>query len=138
MLLTIIKKLCQEEHIADNRFLYQIYSIGKYLDNMFMKVFKSKLVYPVTQVTYICYIKERISRYILSAIKKIICFAAMPVPIDYTQESKVWACATSMELLNKLKNLNLNFLKEGQISGMNGLFLALAKKKGFPILFFTA
>ena len=79
MLLTIIKKLCQEEPIADNRFLYQINRIGMYLDSMFMKVFKSKLVYPVTQVTYICYIKERISRYILSAIKKIIGFGIQEI-----------------------------------------------------------
>ena len=81
MLLTIIKKLCQEEPIADNRFLYQINSIGigKYLDNMFMKVLKSKLVYPVTQVTYICYIKKRISRYILSSIKKIIGFGIQEI-----------------------------------------------------------
>ena len=78
-LLTIVNKLCQEEPIADNRFPYQINSIGKYLDNMFMKVFKSKLVYPVTQVTYICYIKERISRYILSAIKKIIGFGIQEI-----------------------------------------------------------
>ena len=65
----IVNKLCQEEPIADNRFPYQINSIGKYLDNMFMKVFESKLLYLVTQGTYICYIKERISRYILSEIK---------------------------------------------------------------------
>ena len=64
-------------------------------------------------------------------VKKIFCFAAMPVPIDYTQDSKVWACATSSELLDKLKDVNINILKEGQISGMNGLFLGLAKQKGF-------
>ena len=64
-------------------------------------------------------------------IKKIFCFAAMPMPIDYTQDSKVWACATSEELLNTLKSSHAKALKEGQISGMNGLFLGIAKQKGF-------
>lgn len=60
-------------------------------------------------------------------IKMAISFAAMPQPIDHTQQSNVWVAATSLDLAKKY---NLNVLSEGQISGMNGLFLGAAKKEG--------
>ncbi|HLD82559.1 MAG TPA: PAC2 family protein [Candidatus Omnitrophota bacterium] len=56
--------------------------------------------------------------------------AAMPVPIDHTQEAKVWFSGTSQELNNALKKYNLINLSSGQVSGMNGLFLGLAKREG--------
>jgi hypothetical protein len=64
-------------------------------------------------------------------VKTIISFAAMPQPVDHTQESHVWFVATSEKINNQLKKYNLSLLSEGQISGMNGLFLGLAKEKGF-------
>lgn len=64
-------------------------------------------------------------------VKKIISFAAMPQPVDHTQQPNVWFASTCTELNNSLKKYNLNLLSEGQISGMNGLFLGLAKKEGF-------
>jgi predicted ATP-grasp superfamily ATP-dependent carboligase len=63
-------------------------------------------------------------------VKMIISFAAMPQPIDHTQTANVWFTATSSEINNQLKKYNFNLLAEGQISGMNGLFLGIAKKKG--------
>jgi hypothetical protein len=63
-------------------------------------------------------------------IKMVICFAAMPLPIDHTQEPAVWACATDNKLKELLSKYNLKLMSEGQISGMNGLFLGMAKKKG--------
>jgi hypothetical protein len=65
-------------------------------------------------------------------IKMIVGFAAMPVPVDHTQTPKVWFCAASKELAESLKNFNMNLLSEGQISGMNGLFLGMARKAGYP------
>lgn len=64
-------------------------------------------------------------------IKKIISFAAMPQPIDHTQVPNVWLTTTTKDLVNIFKKFNLNVLSEGQISGMNGLFLGIAKKFGF-------
>jgi len=64
-------------------------------------------------------------------------FASMPQAIEHTQEPSVWLASTSLELNNSLKKYNLNILSEGQISGMNGLFLGIAKKaglKGFCLL----
>jgi len=63
-------------------------------------------------------------------IKMIIGFAAMPHPIEHTQQPNVWFSATSKELIDILKKYNLNCLNEGQISGMNGLFLGIAKREG--------
>jgi len=64
-------------------------------------------------------------------VKTIISFAAMPQAIDHTQQPKVWFTATSKETANILTKYNLELLTEGQISGMNGLFLGMAKGEGF-------
>jgi len=60
----------------------------------------------------------------------VIGFASMPQPIEHTQEAGVWFAATSADLRTTLKKLNFNVLAEGQISGMNGLFLGIAKREG--------
>lgn len=57
-------------------------------------------------------------------------FAAIPVPIDHTHKAGVWLSSSSKEMNEELKKYGLNLLKEGQISGMNGLFLGRAKKDG--------
>lgn len=64
-------------------------------------------------------------------VKMVIDIAAMPQPIEHTQNPAVWFTATSRDLSNSLKKHNLSILSEGQISGMNGLFLGIAKKEGF-------
>jgi len=61
----------------------------------------------------------------------IISFASMPLPIEHTQEANVWYASTTIELNNSLKKYNFKLLLEGQVSGMNGLFLGIAKKEGF-------
>lgn len=63
-------------------------------------------------------------------VKMVISFAAMPQAIDHSQEPRVWFATTSQELNKSLKKYNFNLLSEGQISGMNGLFLGMAKKEG--------
>ena len=63
-------------------------------------------------------------------VEMVISFASMPQPIDHTQEPGIWFAATCAEIKNNLKKYNFNILSEGQISGMNGLFLGIAKKKG--------
>ena len=63
-------------------------------------------------------------------VKRVISFAAMPQPIDHTQSPNVWFTATSRQLIDNLKGFNFRLLSEGQISGMNGLFLGKAKLAG--------
>jgi hypothetical protein len=60
----------------------------------------------------------------------VIGFASMPLPIEHVQEPGVWFASTSAEVRDNLKKYNLRLLSVGQISGMNGLFLGLAKKEG--------
>jgi hypothetical protein len=62
----------------------------------------------------------------------IISFAAMPQPVDHVHPVNVWVTSTSKELNNSMKKHNVNLLSDGQISGMNGLFLGIAKREGFP------
>lgn len=63
-------------------------------------------------------------------VETIIGFASMPQPIDHTQDSGAWLVTTSQELKNELRKYNFRTLSEGQISGMNGLFLGIAKREG--------
>ncbi len=66
----------------------------------------------------------------LYKVKLIISFAAMPAPIDHIQTPNIWFTATNKDLFKHLQGYNLKMMNEGEISGMNGLFLGLAKKKG--------
>jgi uncharacterized protein len=85
---------------------------------------------------------ERYSKIIINIAKSlnvemIVAFASMPQAIDHTQDSRVWLASTHLEINNNLKKYNFNILSEGQISGMNGLFLGIAKRealKGFCLL----
>ena len=63
-------------------------------------------------------------------VEMIVSLASMPQPIEHAQDSGVWFASTSQELNNSLKKYNLRMLSEGQISGMNGLFLGIAKEEG--------
>jgi proteasome assembly chaperone (PAC2) family protein len=67
----------------------------------------------------------------LYKVKFIISFAAMPSPIDHIQKPAVWFTATNKELFKYLRGYNLKMMNEGEISGMNGLFLGLANQAGF-------
>jgi uncharacterized protein len=63
-------------------------------------------------------------------IKSVIGFAAMPQPVDHNQPANVWFTATDQKIITDLKKFDINLLNEGQISGLNGLFLGLAKHEG--------
>lgn len=70
-------------------------------------------------------------------VEMVVSFASMPQPIEHTQEPRVWVAVTCQELKDNFKKHNFNILSEGQISGMNGLLLGIAKKedlKGFCLL----
>jgi uncharacterized protein len=64
-------------------------------------------------------------------IKNIVSFAALPVPTDHTQDSEVLYCATDKKLSEELTKANIKKLTSAQISGMNGLFLGMAKQHGY-------
>jgi proteasome assembly chaperone (PAC2) family protein len=62
--------------------------------------------------------------------KRVITAAAMPTAINHYQDSRVWVTATHEELLSELSPYCERVLREGQISGMNGLLLGVAKQMG--------
>lgn len=72
---------------------------------------------------------EFVQRY---QIKKVFTFAAMPVPITHLEKPKVWGVATDLFLLEELHKFNLQIMPEGQISGLNGLLLGIAKQRKIP------
>jgi len=79
---------------------------------------------------------ESYSRRIIQVAKSfkvdtVVSFASMPQAIDHTQDSHVWFASTATEISGSLEKLDLHALAEGQISGMNGLFLGIAKREGF-------
>jgi len=70
-------------------------------------------------------------------VEVIVSFASMPQATDHTQDSRVWFAATDQKTKESLSKYNFSVLEDGQISGMNGLFLGMAKKaglKGFCLL----
>jgi proteasome assembly chaperone (PAC2) family protein len=70
-------------------------------------------------------------------VKRVITAAAMPTAINHYQDSRVWVTATHEELLSELSPYCDRVLREGQISGMNGLLLGVAKQmkmEGFCFL----
>jgi len=64
-------------------------------------------------------------------VEQVICLASLPLPIDHLQQPGVWIAATSEHVKNMFRHPQMNTLTDGQISGMNGLFLGLAKQEGF-------
>ncbi|MFH1202427.1 MAG: PAC2 family protein [Candidatus Omnitrophota bacterium] len=70
-------------------------------------------------------------------VKKVFTFAAMPVAIDHLTAPKVLAAATEKNSATWFNSQGIQMMKAGQISGMNGLLLAVAKEKkmsGYCIL----
>lgn len=61
--------------------------------------------------------------------QKLFTFAAMPMPIEHNQAPKVWFAATDKSLSLQVRKFNAKIMDTGQISGLNGLFLAVAKER---------
>jgi hypothetical protein len=64
-------------------------------------------------------------------VERVYTFAAMPSVMEHTHEPKVWGVVTHTSLAKNLADYGVSLMNEGQISGMNGLLLAVAKEKGF-------
>jgi proteasome assembly chaperone (PAC2) family protein len=62
-------------------------------------------------------------------VRQVFTFAAKPANISHRQPSKVWGVATHPELLKDLARAGIQGMSEGQIMGLNGLFLGLARER---------
>jgi Uncharacterized protein (ATP-grasp superfamily) len=58
-------------------------------------------------------------------------FAAMPLPIDHLRKPQVWVAASAKQIIEQFRKFNCQPLTSGTISGLNGLFLGLAKEYKF-------
>ncbi len=78
---------------------------------------------------------EQLSQAIIDFVKKykakfIFTFAAKPEAIDHKAESLVKVVASDEEILKEFDKMGVKTLTEGQISGLNGIILGVAKKNG--------
>jgi hypothetical protein len=65
-------------------------------------------------------------------VERLITFAAMATPIHPTGAPRVFAVATAPELLPELLAGGATLLDEGEITGLNGIFVAIAATRGIP------
>jgi uncharacterized protein (TIGR00162 family) len=61
-------------------------------------------------------------------VKKLFTMAAY-ISESYNEERKVYGVASSIKLIEELKKYNVEIMKEGSISGINGLLFGLAKTR---------
>ena len=76
------------------------------------------------------YAKEIVDFAVALKIKLIYTFAAMPLPIEHMQTPQVYAAATQKETLDAFAKLGAKLMPSGQISGLNGLILGVAREMG--------
>jgi len=82
---------------------------------------------------------KEIIRYVKKfKVKLILSFAAKPEAIDHKTDSSVWITATHSHLIEKFKSYPVKILREGQISGLNGLILGVAKRQKIEGVCFLA
>lgn len=62
-------------------------------------------------------------------VTKVFTFAAMATPMHPARDSQVFAAAIDGETLDRLKELDLQILEDGQISGQNGVMLGVAAER---------
>ncbi len=65
-------------------------------------------------------------------VKMIFTFAAMVTSVEYPRFPKVRLAVTNPEWISYFQKDDLKILKTGQISGLNGFLLGMAKKRGIP------
>jgi proteasome assembly chaperone (PAC2) family protein len=64
-------------------------------------------------------------------VKRVYTCAAAIARIHHTEKPKVWGAATNQKLLEVLRKYDVILRGDIQIAGLNGLFLGVAKEKGF-------
>jgi proteasome assembly chaperone (PAC2) family protein len=63
-------------------------------------------------------------------VRRVYCCAAALTRIHHTEQSGVWGVATSLEVLQDLRQYNLVQRGNLQIAGLNGLLMGVAKERG--------
>lgn len=76
---------------------------------------------------------HRLLEYAISrGVTRVFTFAAMATQLNPTDAPRVFGVATSRDQLSELQKHDVTILREGQISGLNGVLLAAAAEHGLP------
>jgi uncharacterized protein len=67
-------------------------------------------------------------------VSRIFTGAAFPMPIGYKDDSEIYAAANKESLRDHLKDFGIRLMEGGHISGLNGLLLGFAAKKGIDAI----
>ena len=74
---------------------------------------------------------QRLSQYARDlGVKRVITFAAMVTQMQPGEAARIFAAATTHECLEELSRFQVEVLKDGQISGLNGALLGVAAEEG--------
>ena len=65
-------------------------------------------------------------------VTKVFTFAAMATQLHPSDSPRVFGVSTDRQELSRLRERNVEILKEGQISGLNGVLLAAAAERNIP------
>lgn len=65
-------------------------------------------------------------------VQRIVTFAAMATQLHPAKQGRVFSVATDSDLVEECRRLDLTLLKQGQISGLNGIMLAAAAEQQIP------
>ena len=65
-------------------------------------------------------------------VERVVTFAAMATPIQPTAAPRVFGVATRVDLLSELVDAGVSLLDEGEVTGLNGVFIAAAAARGIP------
>lgn len=85
---------------------------------------------PSSRGYYFCH--ELLNYALKRGVTRLFTFAAMASQLHPNDTPRVFAAATEANLLDELKPVDVELLKEGQISGLNGVMLAAGKKRDIP------
>jgi proteasome assembly chaperone (PAC2) family protein len=83
---------------------------------------------PTARSGLIC--RQLIDRVVPLGVKKVFTFAAMATEMRPGQEGRVFGAAIDRETLESFKQLDVQLLQSGQISGLNGVLLGVAAESG--------
>lgn len=65
-------------------------------------------------------------------VNRLFTFASLATQLHPTQEPRVFCVASDRALLEQMSQLEVKTLEEGQIGGLNGVFLAAGAERGIP------
>lgn len=67
-------------------------------------------------------------------VSRVVTFASLATQLHPTADPKVWGAVTHPTLLDELRRVEVNVLREGQIGGLNGVLLGACAQRQIPAI----